>query len=197
MILRGWALAEQGALDEGIAQLHQGLTSLRRVGTEQRLPHDLAMLAEAYKRTGRAEEGLRMLGEARIAMYKSAERFYEAELYRLRGELLLQHALERDGARTARTDTSIVAEVEPIWMPRASSLLAEVEGCFHQAIAIACHQRAKSLELRAAISLGRLWQQQGKRAEAYKLLARVYGWFTEGFDTQDLREARTLIEMLQ
>ena len=169
MIWRGWALAEQGALDEGIAQLNQGLTTWRAIGTEQGLPHHLAILAEQYKRAGRIKEGLCVLGEALTAIHKGTERLYEPELYRLQGELLLTRSAEHQ---------------------------AEAEGCFLQAIQIACHQHAKSLELRAVMSLSRLWQQQGKRADAYELLAPVYGWFTEGFDTADLQEAKALLETL-
>jgi predicted ATPase len=97
------------------------------------------------------------------------ERWYEAELYRLRGELLLQHTMAEPG---------------------------EAEACFQHALTIARHQHATSWELRAATSLSRLWQQQGKRDAARQLLAPIYGWFTEGFDTADLREARTLLEEL-
>jgi len=94
--------------------------------------------------------------------------YYEAELYRLKGVLHLQHAAEHQ----------------------------EAEESFHQALVIARHQEAKSLELRTAMSLARLWQQQGKRSEAYELLAPVYGWFTEGFDTADLQDAKVLLEAL-
>jgi predicted ATPase len=97
------------------------------------------------------------------------EHFYEAEVYRLQGELLW--------ARSAEDH-------------------AEVEGAFRQALAIARRQQAKSLELRASMSLSRLWQQQGRRAEAYALLAPIYGWFTEGFDTADLQEAKALLNAL-
>ena len=96
-------------------------------------------------------------------------RWWEAELYRLKGELLLQHAVAQPG---------------------------EAEACFQQALAVARRQQAKSLELRAAMSLGRLWQQQGRRTEARALLAPVYGWFTEGFDTADLQDAQILLEEL-
>jgi len=98
----------------------------------------------------------------------TGERFYEAELHRLQGELLLVHAHDQPAAAV----------------------------CFHQALAVARHQQAKSLELRAAMSLARLWQQQGKRAEARELLAPIYGWFTEGFDTADLQDAKALLEEL-
>jgi predicted ATPase len=127
------------------------------------------LLAEACGKAGQAGEGLTLLAEALAAVANTGERLYEAELYRLKGELLL---------RPAAADA-----------PQA-------ETCFQQALDVARRQQAKSLELRAALSLSRLWQQQGKRAAARQLLAAVYGWFTEGFDTADLQEARALLEEL-
>jgi predicted ATPase len=127
------------------------------------------MLAEAYGKAGQAEEGLRLLAEALAHVDSTEERFYEAEVYWLKGELLLRQAIPDE---------------------------AQAETCLHQALDIARHQQAKSWELRAAVSLSRLWQRQGKRAEARRLLAEVYGWFTEGFDTADLQEARTLLDAL-
>jgi predicted ATPase len=132
-------------------------------------PAYLAWLAEAYDGMGQATEGLPVLTEALTTAHNTGERFWEAELHRRKGELLL----------------ALLAEQH-----------AEAEICFHQALAIARRQQAKSLELRAAMSLSRLWQQQGKREEAYALLAPVYGWFTEGFDTADLREAQALLATL-
>src|SRR5262249_48273972 len=102
-------------------------------------------------------------------MQTTEERMYEAEVYRLRGELLLQQSAAQQG---------------------------EAEESLHQALTVARRQQAKSWELQAAMSLSRLWQQQGKRTEAYELLAPVYGWFAEGFDTADLQEARALLEAL-
>jgi len=168
-ILWGWALTGQGQGVEGIAAMHQGLAALRATGGELRRPQFLALLAEAYGERGQSEEGLNVLVEAVAAVEKTGERYYEAELYRLRGELLLK----RSGADEQ-----------------------QVETCFSQALATARLQQAKSLELRAAMSLSRLWQQQGKRAEAHTLLAPIYGWFTEGFDTADLQEAKALLEAL-
>ena len=110
-----------------------------------------------------------MLAEALATLAKSGVRWWEAELYRLRGALLLQSAVAQSG---------------------------EAEACFQQALDVARRQEAKSLELRAAVSLSRLWQQQGKRAEAHALLAPIYTWFTEGFDTTDLQDAQTLLEEL-
>jgi len=135
----------------------------------------LALLAEAYGKGGQAEEGLHVLAEALAHVDKTGERYYEAELYRLKGELTLQQ-LKVQGSKF---------KVEE-----------EVEECFLKAIEIARWQQAKSLELRAVMSLARLWQQQGKKDEARQMLAEVYGWFTEGFDTADLQEAKALLEEL-
>jgi predicted ATPase len=168
-IQHGWSLAAQGQGAEGMAQIRQGVATFQATGIQAYQPYHLALLAEAYARAGQGEEGLPVLAEALMMVHNTGERNYEAELYRLKGELLLQHA----------TGSSEAAAT-----------------CFHQALDIARRQQAKSLELRAAMSLSRLWQQQGKRAEAYQLLAETYGWFTEGFDTADLQEARALLEDL-
>jgi predicted ATPase len=168
-VLRGWALAEQGQCAEGIAQLRQGIAAWRATGAELQLPYYLALLVEAYRKAGQVEEGLRVLAEALAAVHKTGERQHEAELHRLKGALLLA----QDGADAH-----------------------EAECCFRQAMDVACQQQAKSLELRAALSLSRLWQQQGKQAEARELLGPIYGWFTEGFDTADLQEAQALLEEL-
>src|SRR5262249_24647432 len=136
--LRGWALAASGQREEGIAQIHQGLAAYQLMGTMAFRPYYLALLAEAL-----------------VTLATSWARWWEAELHRLKGELLLQHAVAQPG---------------------------EAEACFQQALAVARRQQAKSLELRAAMSLARLWQQQGKRAEAHQLLAGGDGWVTEGGD---------------
>ena len=163
---RGCALAAQGQYEEGLAQMYQGLADTRgQVGESMRL----AQLAAAYGASAQVEEGLRLLDEALAHVDHTGERFYAAEVYRLKGELLLRQAVP---------DT-----------PQA-------EACFHQALDVACQQQAKSWELRAAISLSRLWQEQGKRAAARELLAPIYSWFTEGLDTADLQEARALLEDL-
>jgi predicted ATPase len=152
-----------------MVQMRQGLTALQATGGDVRRPLFLALLAEAYGGIGQIEEGLNVLAEALAAAEKTGGRFYEAELYRLKGELLVA---------------------------RAAELNAEAEACFQQALDIARRRQAKSLELRAAMSLSRLWQQQGQRDEARALLAPIYGWFTEGFDTADLQEAKALLEAL-
>ncbi len=172
MIRRGWALARQGAVEEGIRQLRQGLDALRDMGTALPLSHHLALLAEAYRQGGQVEAGLQALAEALTHLDNTGERCYEAELYRLKGECLLAQSDARCKER-------------------------EAEECFRQALDVARRQQAKSLELRAAMSLGRLWQRQGKRTEAHQILAEIYGWFTEGFETPDLQEAKALLEALQ
>jgi len=149
--------------------MRQGMTAWQATGAEVDRPYYLALLAEGYGKAGRAEEGLHVLAEALAVVDAIEERYYAAELYRLQGELLL--------ARSAGQHT-------------------EAETCFHQALDVARQQQAKSWELRAAMSLSRLWQRQGKRAEAYELLAPIYGWFTEGFDTADLQEAKALLAEL-
>jgi predicted ATPase len=172
MIRRGWALAKQGAVAEGIRQLHQGLAAIRDTGTELALSHHLALLAEAYCQGGQVNAGLNVLAEALVHLDKTLERGLESEIYRLKGDCLRAQTGERSEGR-------------------------EAEEYFRQALDVARRQQAKSLELRAAMSLSRLWQQQGRRTEAYQILVEVYGWFTEGFETPDLREAKALIEALQ
>jgi class 3 adenylate cyclase/predicted ATPase len=166
-IFRGRALVEQGQGTEGIAQIRQGLAAYRATGAGgDLLP--LALLAEAYGKVGQPEEGLLVLREG-LAELTKGWRYCEAELYRLKGELLLEVSAESK---------------------------VEAEACFHQALEIARHQQARSLELRAAVSLSRLWQGQGKRAAAHELLLAIYDWFNEGFETTDLREAKVLLEAL-
>jgi predicted ATPase len=175
-ILRGWALTVQGQGEEGIAHLRQGLAAWQATGAEILRTFYLALLAEAYGSMGQTAKALAALAEASAIVEQRGECFYAAELHRLKGELLLQSGDYQSGVVTPHC--------------------AEVEAYFQQALAIARRQQAKSLELRAAMSLSRLWQQQGKRAEAYELLAPIYGWFTEGFDTADLQKAKTLLEEL-
>jgi predicted ATPase len=168
-ILRGWGLAAHGQTDEGIAQMHQGLAASQVAGIELGRAPVLAQLAEAYGHIGQTEAGLRLLSKVVAVMERTGERWWAAEVYRLKGELLLKQAVADDH-------------------------LAET--CFRQALDVARGQEAKSLELRVATSLSRLWQQQGKREAAHGLLAPIYGWFTEGFDTADLKEAKALLEEL-
>jgi predicted ATPase len=189
-ILQGWGLIALGQGAEGLAQMRQGLTDYRAMGGVLTQTYWLALLAEAYGREGQVGAGLTTVGEALAAVDTSGERFYEAELYRLKGELTLQAQAQclKFRVRRKRTHTAQRATL-PGSDPQA-------EACFQQALAVARHQQAKALELRAAMSLSQLWQQQGKKAHARQLLAEVYGWFTEGFDTVDLHEAKALLEAL-
>lgn len=184
--MRGGALAAQGQGEEGIAQMQQGLAAWRATGTEIAGPSYLALLAEAHGKVGQTEEGLTVLAEALDAVNKTGECWYEAELYRLKGECTLQQF------QVASSKLQV-----PIPQPQSLTPHAEAEACFHKALAIARQQQAKSLELRATMSLARLWQQQGKQQEARQLLADVYGWFTEGFDTRDLQEAKAWLAKLK
>ncbi len=171
---RGWDLIGRGRTEEGIVQMQQGLTALQDSGEELVRPGWLVLLAEAYGKVGQIEAGLRVLAEGLAAVDKDGWRVFEAELYRLKGELTLQSQVQS----------------------RSSTIQEEAEEYFHRAIAIARRQSAKSLELRAVMSLSRLWQRQGKKDEAHRMLAEIYGWFSEGFDTKDLQEAKALLEEL-
>ena len=168
-ILRGWALAIQGQGEEGMAQVCQGIAAYRATEAPLLVAYYCTLLADVSAHLGHPEDGLQALVEAHTLMEQQEERYWEAEVCRLRGVLLL------------RQPGTPQAEAEP-WLQRA--------------LDVARHQEAKSLELRAAMSLARLWQQQGKQAEARELLAPIYGWFTEGFDTADLQEAKALLEAL-
>jgi predicted ATPase len=168
-MMRGWALGAQGQHEAGIAQIRQGLTALQGTGAKASTSYFLCLLADVYGKLGHGGTGLNILTEALSLVDTTGERFYEAELYRLKGEFLLQLSSENQ---------------------------TEAETCFHRAMAIAQSQQAKSLELRATTSLARLWQSQGKRQEAHALLASVYNWFTEGFDTADLKDAKALLDEL-
>jgi class 3 adenylate cyclase/predicted ATPase len=166
---RGWALAMQGRSKEGIAQLHHGRDMLQDLGLEIAMTGILGNIAEAYGHAGQPEAGLQAMAEALKLVEQKGERRYEVSLYRIKGELLLGLSADH------RT---------------------EAETCFHQSLDVARRQQAKLLELGAATNLSRLWQQQGKREEARELLAEIYGWFTEGFDTRFLKEAKALLEEL-
>jgi DNA-binding winged helix-turn-helix (wHTH) protein/tetratricopeptide (TPR) repeat protein len=169
LVWQGWDLVTQGHAEAGIAQMRQGIATVQSTGAALERPWLLLALARAYGRAGRAHEGLAVLEEA-LAMVDSTGKHLDASgLYRCKGELLLAQG----GPGRKR--------------------MAEAEACFDQALAIARRQQAKTLELRAAVSLARVWQQQGKRAEAHELLAPIYGWFTEGLDTANLQEAKALL----
>jgi class 3 adenylate cyclase/DNA-binding winged helix-turn-helix (wHTH) protein/predicted ATPase len=167
---RGWALTTQGQGDEGMALMQRGQTLWRDIGGELARPWFLALLAEGYGHTGQTQAGLAVLEEALQVVEQNGERHYESELYRLQGELLLQEGPERN--------------------------LDEVERKFRRSLDVARYQQAKALELRAAMSLSRLLQQQGQRAKARCLLVKTYEWFTEGWETPDLRAAKALLTVV-
>jgi predicted ATPase len=169
-LLHGWILVQQGQAQEGSEQLTQGLTAWRASGAEIARPYWLMRIAEAYGVLGAPAAGLTVLTEALALVDTTGERLYESELYWCKGVLLLQQSSDNQ---------------------------ADAESCYHHALDIARNQQAKSFELRIATSLAKLWQQQGKRQEAFDLLAPVYGWFTEGFDTADLQDAQALLEALR
>jgi len=185
-ILRGWALAEQGLHAEGIAQIRQGLAAQKAGGAMLIRPYWLSLLAQAYGRSGRTEDGLRVLDEA-LAM-SHGQHIWEAELHRLRGELLLARLGVRDDAEAAPVDACVVTE--------SGRFITQAESSFLHAVDVARRQQSKSLELRAATSLARLWKTQGRRAEARDLLDPIHGWFTEGLDTPDLQDAKALLGQL-
>jgi predicted ATPase len=170
-IMRGWALAEQEAPADGIAQVRQGLTAHVATGARTYRTYFLALLAEELGRNGQIEEGLGVLAEALAMMDRTGEGFYGAELYRLQGEFMVRDCPTQVGNRKA-------------------------EARFRRALTIARRQHARSLELRAAMSLTRLYQEQDRQAEVRPTLAGCYEWFTEGLDTPDLREARALLEQI-
>lgn len=165
-ILRGWALVEQGGGTEALALVCEGIEASRSTGANLLAPYWLSLLACAHGRLGQPAAGLAVTDEALGEVARSGERLWEAELHRLKGELLLAS----DAANKS-----------------------EAEACFLSAIEIAQAQEARTWELRAATSLARLWQQQDKRGEAHDLLESVFAWFTEGLDTADLRDARALL----
>ena len=166
---QGWALAAQGQREEGVTLMRQGLTDVQATGIRAIVPSLLTILAEACGTLGQVGVGLSMVVEALELVEQTGVHWYEAETYRIKGTVLLRQAV-----------------------PDAS----QAEACFQQALALARRQEAKSWELRAATSLAHLWQSQGKRQESYDLLAPVYEWFTEGFDTTDLIEAKQLLDEL-
>jgi predicted ATPase/class 3 adenylate cyclase len=172
MILRGWALTASNRVEEGMAQMLQALAGYEQTGAGILRPYYLALLADVYRGAGKQAAAIQKLDAAEAAVQANDERWWEAELYRLKGELTLMQA-----SQGARSDSEEVAE-----------------GYFDKARRVASNQGAKSLELRAATSLGRLWIKQGKFPEAKRMLGEAYGSFEEGFDLPDLQEAKALLE---
>ena len=190
-IHHGWAVGEQGAPEEGSALFKEALSLYQAPGIKGWIPFYLGLLAQLDGQGGRAEEGLSVLAEARELSTQRGDCWSEAELYRLTGELTLQKFKARpEQSRRIQSSEPVLSGVEGI------NGEEEAEGHFLKAIEIAQKQEAKSWELRAATSLAHLWQQQGKKQEALDLLAPFYNWFTEGFDTPDLKDAKALLDEL-
>ena len=171
LIYRGWAMAEQGAHSDGLAELQAGLEAIEKTGAELARPYYLGLLAEAYGRAQQYREGTRTIEQALVIARKNNDRCYEAELWRIKGDLALQQRSKKRGR-------------------------SEGHDYFQQAMTVARKQDARSLELRAALSLARLWQQDNQKKRARTLLSDVYSGFTEGFETPDLREAARLLAQL-
>jgi predicted ATPase len=175
LIMRGWALAERGQVLDGIAQMRAGLDEYRMAGGGSIKPSFLSLLSEAYGKVGQFKQALNSLAEAQDLADENEERWWQAELHRIKGELILRHGDGHMG--------SYHSEIE-------------AEECFQQALRVATDQKAKSLQLRAAMSLCRLWIPQSRHSEAHQLLGPVLGAFEEGFKTPDLMDAKYLMEMI-
>jgi class 3 adenylate cyclase/predicted ATPase len=182
-LTRGWALSERRQEHDAISAMHQVIITMKAAGLKSMIPYSQAILAEVYGKAGQTEPGLTLVTEALALVNQTEGRWYEAELYRLKGELTLQKF-------------QVLSNPQPLKPSPQAEVEQEAEGYFLKALDIAQKQQAKSWELRASTSLARLWQQQSKTADAHKLLADMYNWFTEGFDTKDLQEAKALIEEL-
>jgi predicted ATPase len=180
-ITRGWALVAQGQQEEAIRQMRQGLLGLKVLRAEVARPHFLALLAEVLGKANQAEEGLQAVKEALEMARGNQQLTYLAELHRIKGELLLIKARMRD---------------PQLMVDSASPEVTEAELCFNEAVKVAREQKAKAWELRACMSLARIYKNRGQQQEARQFLSQIYHEFTEGFDTMDLREAKELLDEL-
>jgi predicted ATPase len=186
--VRGWTLIEQGEAEDAAEEIRQALAAYEATGTQLLRPHFLALLAEALGKAKKTEEGLKVLEEAMATANTNGEHYYDAEIYRLKGELLVQQSAQHVLHRAAGVGKT-VAETD-------LSVHAAAERCFSESIAIAQRQKAKSFQLRAAMSASRLYRDQGRREQARSVVLEIYNSFTEGFDTPDLREARAMLDDL-
>jgi predicted ATPase len=199
-ILQGWSIANQARTREGIALIQQGIAMWQEIGAAISLPYYLSLLAEAYGRDGNPQKGIEVLDKALSVLPRTGDRWWEAELYRLKGDLVLQVQRSRSEVQGQEKDQKAKGKRQKhtFLIPSRLTISVHVElesaSCFQQAREVARKQRAKSLELRAAISLARLWKQQQKEIEAQRLVAEVYDRFTEGFETSDLQQAKTLMK---
>jgi tetratricopeptide (TPR) repeat protein len=188
-VLQGLVQVRQGDANEGLRQIQEGLTPLDAMEVRLTQSAFLTYQVEGYAELGQVEAGLSLVAQALGFVDKHDERFYEAELYRLKGELTLR------AGEKAKWRNGEMAQIPD---PNAQILepKGEAEACFLKAIEVARKQQAKAWELRASTSLARLWQQYGKNAEAHRMLSEIYNWFTEGFDTADLKDAQALLAEL-
>jgi predicted ATPase len=188
-ILGGLALVHKGMVEKGMHQIQGGMATWRAIGAQISVPYFLSLLAEAYEKSGHPQKGLQVLTEALALTNNTEERWWEAELYRLYGELSLRLD-ERESKRLGDNSTLAQSSIHLV-------TLSSPEECFRKALEVAQQQQAKSLELRAATSLARLKQRQRKPDEAFSILEEVYTWFTEGFGTADLQDAKLLLNELR
>lgn len=173
LVMRGWAMSQSGQIPEGIAQAREGVATFRATGADVMVPYFLGLQAEAHQKAGQVKEGIEVLAQALTVADRSGECWWEPELYRVEGELKLME----NGESVSAADRQTAAEM-----------------CFQRALKIANRQGAKSLEMRAALSLGRLWQTLGNQAEAHQMISKLYAAFTEGLETPDMRAARMFLD---
>jgi adenylate cyclase len=190
---RGWALIGLERSEEGIALMRQGMTAAQATGATLSQSSTLFALAESCCSSGRIEAGLDLIAQGFIMVERNGEHAWESELYRVKGDLLLAQEGKRQKSKGKRQKSKMTSPQPLTPSPKAE---AEAEACFLKAIEVAQRQQAKMHELRATISLARLWQLQGKHQAAHSTLSSIYHWFTEGFDTADLQEAKALLEKL-
>ena len=205
-VLQGWAMENNGQVLEGISRIRDGLLALRATGTELWRSYGLSLLAETEGRAGRIDEAMTALREALAVVLVNTEHWWEAELYRLKGELLLGREPRQRGPEGTRgvkgSELSSPRRTLKEWSPPPADGMVDAnstqaQNCFQQAIEIARKQDAKSLELRATMSLARLLRETGRRDSAHAMLAEIYAWFTEGFDTADLKDAKALLDQIK
>jgi predicted ATPase len=203
LVLHGWALMARGKPAEGIIRIQEGLTIWRDLGAEISLAYLLSLLAEAHGRERDFQRAISVINEALSLVSRTDDHWWEAELYRLKGELLLQVEEFKEGIPMQKRERLIKGKeqkadsLSSLLLAPGVQIKKEAEMCFQRALSVARQQQAKSLELRAAISLARLWRRQNKAKEAKSLLSEVYNWFAEGFETTDLCEAQSLLSKLR
>jgi len=200
VLFQGCAAVQRGALEEGSAAITAGLSQYRATGAQFFVPYFLSFLADSYRRQGKVAEALQAVNEALSLTATNFDVFWEVELYRQKGELTLAQSSVRDLASSVNKSSKFKVQrsTPEATIPQSAvrNPQSEAAAYFLQAIEVAHRQGAKFLELRAVMSLARLWQLQGEKTKARSMLAEIYGWFTEGLDTKDLQEAKVLLAEL-